>query len=185
MTRIRCRACWYESIFVNSPIRIIINHYTQTVASTDTDTFTSTRSREPDEGKASETGPGSIDPGEGEDREDMALATASSRLDCASSFCSAAGGSESSVHAVHSSGLSDSNVIVRIGISSSEAGNVIVSTGVLAPDSRDTCESTCKDVALPTAPSSLDRAGGNNEVENMLFSPIDYVPIDVIVYRRR
>ena len=46
---------------------------------------------------------------------------------------------------MHSSGLSDSNVIVRIGICS-EVGNVIVSIGVLAPDSRDTGES--KDVAL-------------------------------------
>ena len=43
------------------------------VASTDTDTFTGTRSREPDEGKASETGPDSRGPGE-----DMALATAPS-----------------------------------------------------------------------------------------------------------
>ena len=116
------------------------------VASTDTDTFTGTRSREPDEGKASETGPGSIDPGEGED---MTLPTAPSSLDGASSFCSATGGSESSVHAVHSSGLSDSNVIVRIGISSSEVGNVILSICVLASDSRDTGES--KDMALPTA----------------------------------
>ena len=39
------------------------------VANTDTDTFTGTRSREPDEGKASETGPDSGGPGE-----DMALA---------------------------------------------------------------------------------------------------------------
>ena len=108
------------------------------VASTDTDTFTGTRSREPDESKASETDPGSIDPGEGED---TTLPTSPSNLDGASSFCSATGGSASSVYAVHSSGLSDSNVIVRIGISSSEVGNVILSIGVLASDSRDTGES--------------------------------------------
>ena len=59
------------------------------VASTDTDTFTGTRSREPDEGKASETGPDSGGPGE-----DMALATAPSFVTL--SFCSATGGSESS-----------------------------------------------------------------------------------------
>ena len=47
------------------------------VASTDTDTFTGTRSREPDESKASETGPGSIDPGEGED---MTLPTSPSNF---------------------------------------------------------------------------------------------------------
>ena len=132
------------------------------VASTDTDTFIGTRSREPDEGKASEAGPDSGGPGE-----DMALATAPSFVTL--SFCSATGGSESSAHAVHSSGLSDSNVIVRIGISSSEVGNVILSIGVLAPDSRDTGES--KDVALPTAPSSLDGAGGNSEVDIYAFLP--------------
>ena len=93
------------------------------VASKDTDTFKGTRSREPDEGKASETGPDSRGPGE-----DMALATAPSFVTL--SFCSATGGLESSARAVHSSGLSDSNVIVRIGISSSEVGNVIVSLGV-------------------------------------------------------
>ena len=52
-------------------------------ACTDTDTFTGTRSREPDEGKAYETGLGSIDPGEDED--DMTLPTAPSSLDGASS----------------------------------------------------------------------------------------------------
>ena len=70
------------------------------VASTDTDTFTGTRSREPDEGKASETGPDSGGPGE-----DIALATAPSFVTLP--FCSATGGSESSARVVHSSGLSD------------------------------------------------------------------------------